>query len=132
LAQGPDGPPIEPGVVVGVAAVLVRGEAPDGAGDLEDGLFVQGVEGEGGPGDAEVVHAVAVLALEAAELLDELALLVKPVWRRVRTLTVMVLKLPRWWILKWVTSKVGTNYGRRRDITSTSADATMPFQEDGR
>jgi hypothetical protein len=95
LAQGPDGPPIEPGVVVGVAAVLVRGEAPDGAGDLEDGLLVQGVEGEGGPGDAEVVHTVAVLALEAAELLDELALLVKPVWRRVRTLTVMVLKLPR-------------------------------------
>jgi hypothetical protein len=82
---GLDGVPVDPGcsgdgeavvvaLVVGVAAVLVGGGAPDGAGDLEDGLLVRGAEGEVGPGDAEAVDAVAVLALEAAELLDELAL----------------------------------------------------------
>jgi hypothetical protein len=43
------GPPIEPSVVVGVAAVLVRGEAPDGARDLKDGLLVQGVKEKVGP-----------------------------------------------------------------------------------
>ena len=61
-------------LVVGVAAVLVGGWAPDGAGDLEDGLLVRGAEGESGAGDAEALDAVAVLALEPADLLDELVL----------------------------------------------------------
>jgi len=48
--------------------------APDVARDLKDGLLVRGAEGEGGAGLAEAGDAIAVLALEAAELLDELAL----------------------------------------------------------
>jgi hypothetical protein len=76
--RGPGGLPVEPGVdvvvVVGVTTVVVGGRAPDGTGDLEDGLLLRGAEVEVGPSDAEAVDAVAVLALEAAELLDEVAL----------------------------------------------------------
>jgi len=57
----------------GIAAVFVCG-APDVARNLKDGLLVRGAKGEGGAGLAEAGDAIAVLALEAAELLDELAL----------------------------------------------------------
>ena len=53
---------------------MLVGGAPDVARDLEDGLLVRRAEGEGAAGSPEAGDAVAVLALEAAELLDELAL----------------------------------------------------------